>query len=78
VTTGVASLTPLLSEPLRRLHAEGRGVVLVTGHLGNPEIGGLARSTRRAADSLGANQQTNVRLNRFSKGSDQLRPANSL
>ena len=52
-------------EPLRRLHAEGRGVILVTGHLGNPEIGGWLGALAGLPIHSVANQQKNVRLNRF-------------
>lgn len=52
-------------EPLRRLHAEGRGVILVTGHLGNPEFGGwLAALVGLPIHSV-ANLQTNPWVNRL-------------
>jgi KDO2-lipid IV(A) lauroyltransferase len=50
-------------EPLHRLHAEGCGVILVTGHLGNPEFAGwLAALVGLPIHSV-ANRQTNPRLN---------------
>ena len=50
-------------EPLRRLHSEGRGVILVTGHLGNPELGGWLAALIGLPIHSVANQQTNRRLN---------------
>jgi KDO2-lipid IV(A) lauroyltransferase len=55
-------------EPLRRLHAEGRGVILVSGHLGNPEIGGWLGGLAGLPIHSVANQQKNARLNGFLEG----------
>ena len=50
-------------ERLRELHAEGRGVILVTGHLGNPEFGGWLGALVGLPIYSVANLQDNPRLN---------------
>jgi KDO2-lipid IV(A) lauroyltransferase len=52
-------------EPVRHLHAEGRGVILVTGHLGNPEFGGWLAALAGLPIHSVATLQTNPRLNRL-------------
>jgi KDO2-lipid IV(A) lauroyltransferase len=50
-------------EPLQQLHAEGRGVILVSGHLGNPEFGGWLGALVGLPIYSVANLQENTRLN---------------
>jgi Kdo2-lipid IVA lauroyltransferase/acyltransferase len=50
-------------DPLRRLHAEGRGVILVTGHIGNPEFGGWLAALAGLPLHSVANRQENRWLN---------------
>ena len=52
-------------EPLQRLHAEGRGVILVSGHLGNPEFGGWLGALVGLPIYSVANLQDNPRVNRL-------------
>jgi len=56
---------PTAPEPLRRLHAEGRGVILVTGHIGNPEFGGWLAALAGLPIHSVANRLTNPWVNRL-------------
>jgi KDO2-lipid IV(A) lauroyltransferase len=49
--------------PLQQLHAEGRGVILLSGHLGNPEFGGWLGALVGLPIYSVANLQDNPRLN---------------
>ena len=55
-------------EPLCHLHARGRGVILVSGHLGNPELGGWLASLVGLPIHSVANLQKNQRVNRLLEG----------
>ena len=59
--SGFVGVTAL--ERLRQLHAEGRGVILVTGHLGNPEFGGWLGALVGLPIYSVANLQKNPRVN---------------
>ena len=50
-------------EPLQQLHAEGRGVILLSGHLGNPEFGGWLGALVGLPIYSVANPQDNPRVN---------------
>jgi KDO2-lipid IV(A) lauroyltransferase len=56
---------PHAPDPLRRLHAEGRGAIVVTGHLGNPELGGWLAALAGLPIHSVANHLTNPWVNRL-------------
>ena len=59
--SSVVDVTALV--PLQQLHAEGRGVILVSGHLGNPEFGGWLGALVGLPIYSVANLQDNPRVN---------------
>jgi KDO2-lipid IV(A) lauroyltransferase len=52
-------------EPLRQLQSGGRGIILVTGHIGNPEFAGWLAALAGFPITSVANEQANGRLNVF-------------